>query len=269
MEDAHIAKFNIAEDVHIFGVFDGHGGKEVASYVERHFIHELLLNENFKKGNYPKALTETFLRMDELMETPEGSKELVQLKFGTDEDNDLGYGMSQVYAGCTACVALIAKGVLYVANAGDSRCVLFSNGQALAMSEDHKPELDSERKRIQNAGGYIVDGRVNGNLNLARALGDFEYKKDKNLGVDEQLIIAVPEIRQRTLTSNDEMIVLGCDGIWESWTNQQLCEFLKEKKHSEKGLSGAIEELLDNLVAPDTSTGYGCDNMSCICVLLK
>ena len=27
MEDSHIAKFNIAPDVHVFGVFDGHGGK--------------------------------------------------------------------------------------------------------------------------------------------------------------------------------------------------------------------------------------------------
>jgi len=38
MEDAHISKFNIAPKTHIFGVFDGHGGREVAKFVEKHFI---------------------------------------------------------------------------------------------------------------------------------------------------------------------------------------------------------------------------------------
>ena len=59
-----------------------------------------------------------------------------------------------------------------MANAGDSRCVLSRNGKAVDMSVDHKPEDNAERDRIQNAGGKITsDGRVNGGLNLSRALG--------------------------------------------------------------------------------------------------
>ena len=38
------------------------------------------------------------------------------------------------------------------------------------MSRDHKPELEAERERIQSAGGYIQMGRVNGTLNLSRAI---------------------------------------------------------------------------------------------------
>jgi len=38
MEDAHISKFNVTKNVHVFGVFDGHGGREVAKFVEKHFI---------------------------------------------------------------------------------------------------------------------------------------------------------------------------------------------------------------------------------------
>jgi len=53
MEDAHISKFNIGQDIHIFGVFDGHGGKEVAKFAERHFIEELQNNKSFKDKNYP------------------------------------------------------------------------------------------------------------------------------------------------------------------------------------------------------------------------
>ena len=61
---------------------------------------------------------------------------------------------------------------LYVANAGDSRCVLCRNGKAVEMSFDHKPEDELERKRIEKAGAKITsDGRVNGGLNLSRAIG--------------------------------------------------------------------------------------------------
>ena len=61
---------------------------------------------------------------------------------------------------------------MYVANAGDSRCVLCRAGKAIDLSLDHKPEDEPERQRIEKAGGFVtVDGRVNGNLNLSRALG--------------------------------------------------------------------------------------------------
>ena len=84
-------------------------------------------------------------------------------------------------AGCTAVSALIVDKILYVANAGDSRAVLCRNGQAIAMSNDHKPECQEELDRILAAGGTVIEGRVNGNLNLCRSLGDFEYKSDASL----------------------------------------------------------------------------------------
>lgn len=49
-----------------------------------------------------------------------------------------------------------------MANAGDSRTVLGRNGQALEMSEDHKPDNEGEKSRIEKAGGFVSDGRVNG-----------------------------------------------------------------------------------------------------------
>jgi len=70
---------------------------------------------------------------------------------------------------------------MYVANAGDSRTLLSCKGKPVEMSEDHKPENEIEKKRITGAGGFITDGRINGNLNLSRCIGDFEYKKDQNL----------------------------------------------------------------------------------------
>ena len=77
------------------------------------------------------------------------------------------------------------KGTLYVANAGDSRSVLLRNNQPFDMSIDHKPDCEGEKKRIERAGGFVSDGRANGNLSLSRALGDLEYKKDNSLRSDE------------------------------------------------------------------------------------
>lgn len=80
-------------------------------------------------------------------------------------------------SGCTAVVALLAGNELYVANAGDSRCVVCRNGSAMDMSLDHKPEDTEELERIEKAGGRVtMDGRVNGGLNLSRAIGDHAYK---------------------------------------------------------------------------------------------
>lgn len=80
-------------------------------------------------------------------------------------------------SGCTAVVAFRHGRTLYVANAGDSRCVLSRSGEVIEMSFDHKPEDELEYTRINKAGGRVtLDGRVNGGLNLSRAIGDHAYK---------------------------------------------------------------------------------------------
>lgn len=74
----------------------------------------------------------------------------------------------------------------YVANAGDSRCVLSTlDNTVIALSEDHKPDNANEKKRIEEAGGFVSEGRINGNLNLSRAFGDLEMKDQKDLDVDK------------------------------------------------------------------------------------
>lgn len=85
-------------------------------------------------------------------------------------------------SGCTAVVAVLKGHELYVANAGDSRCVVCRDGAALDMSIDHKPEDELEHNRITKAGGRVtMEGRVNGGLNLSRAIGDHAYKMVNSL----------------------------------------------------------------------------------------
>ena len=70
---------------------------------------------------------------------------------------------------------------IYVANAGDSRCILGKGGNVVPLSFDHKPENEEEIARIEAAGSQVTDGRVDGHLNLTRALGDLKFKKKEGL----------------------------------------------------------------------------------------
>ena len=81
-------------------------------------------------------------------------------------------------AGTTACVVFITDQKIFCANSGDSRAVLCQSKKAIALSEDHKPTLPGERKRITGAGHFVNEERVDGELALSRALGD-HYFKDK------------------------------------------------------------------------------------------
>jgi serine/threonine protein phosphatase PrpC len=55
------------------------------------------------------------------------------------------------------------------------------------MTEDHKPEDEAEAARIVAAGGFVLANRVNGELAMSRALGDFQYKGDAGVPVVEQM----------------------------------------------------------------------------------
>lgn len=143
---------------------------------------------------------------------------------------------------------------LYVANAGDSRCVVCRNGKAIEMSFDHKPEDDKERDRIYKAGGRVTpDGRVNGGLNLSRALGDHAYKTNKSLPLTEQMISPVPDVNTLTIDpETDSFILLACDGIWNSLNSQEVVDFINEKleekkdiDEEQKRLSSILEEVLN------------------------
>ena len=178
-----------------------------------------------------------------------------------------------MFTGCTANVLIIHDNKLYFANAGDSRSVICKKGQAIPMSVDHKPSIPAELKRIEKAGGWVSDGRVLGNLNLSRGLGDSEYKMDKKLKPSEQILSNFPEIKVDNYSKDIDFIVLACDGIWDCKSNQEVCEFFLDKFNKEPGekISKYIEDLYDEILAPDvfTDTGVGCDNMSCIVIQFK
>jgi len=178
-------------------------------------------------------------------------------------------------AGCTAVCALVRTDPsgptkLVVANAGDSRCVLSQkDGVARELSRDHKPTDDDELDRIIKAGAAVLDGRVNGSLNLSRALGDFEYKGREDLSAAQQAVTATPEIMTAELGPDDEFILLACDGIWDVLTSEEGVSFVREQLEEGKSAREVTDALCDRCLASDTGgTGKGCDNMTAMVVIL-
>ena len=201
MEDSHISDLSqgSGKSTNVFGVFDGHGGKEVAVFVKKHFTEDFINNGNYKKGDIKKALIENFLKMDEIMQDKNGKAELKkEAKKAKEEDDNMNQGNKNtqmdafrqmidpkqdpnadiaMFTGCTACVCALHQGKLYFANAGDSRAVLCRKGVANAMSIDHKPEMETESARIEKAGGWVSEGRVKGIFFLYRKLKPLTFSR--------------------------------------------------------------------------------------------
>ena len=270
MEDAKLAVLDLADNMMLFGVFDGHGGKEVAEFVSRHLPSELLSNRDFQSKNYEQALKTSFLRMDELIRSTEGMKEVIRISKDLPENYPVQADPSLLVAGCTSVVALVVDNVVYVANAGDSRCIINRDGRAIELSIDHKPELPQERDRIIRAGGMVEDGRVMGNLNLSRSIGDLEYKKNNSIPAKDQMISAYPDVRIENLCAKDSFIILACDGVWDMLTSQECVDYVAQRIKN-KPLTAVAEDVLDRCLAPDiaSSGGLGCDNTTIVIVELK
>lgn len=259
MEDAHTTVLDLltpqSDDdkkthpsrLSFFGVFDGHGGHKVAEFAGER-IHDILKKQDtFKAGNYDQSLKDTFLATDRaILSDPKYEEEV---------------------SGCTACVGLITADKVYIANAGDSRSVLGVKGRAKPLSFDHKPQNEGEKARITAAGGFVDFGRVNGNLALSRAIGDFEFKKSAELAPEQQIVTAFPDVVSHDLTEDDEFLVIACDGIWDCQSSQAVVEFVRRGIAAKQDLDKICENMMDNCLASNSETGgVGCDNMTMIVI---
>ncbi|CAK4072368.1 unnamed protein product [Aphanomyces euteiches] len=248
MEDAHVARTNLPvfEGSSLFAVFDGHGGKLVADESALHLVDELEKQQG--GGKDPKQIGETLSRS--FLALDEKHRNLQSIVNGED------------HSGCTAIAAVITDTHIIVSNSGDSRSVLASDGGVVPMSFDHKPNNLPERKRIENAGGSVRNNRVNGDLAVSRALGDFVYKQRGDLKAEEQQVSAEPEIVVHSRTKDDEFLILACDGIWDVMTNEEACDYVRSLfDKGETNLGLVCEEVLDHCLSLGSR-----DNMSIIVV---
>ena len=127
-----------------FQFLTGHGqGGELVSQYCLHEIQRLLEKHPAFNRNIENAFKETFLRVNSSL-----------------KDEPL---IEPLYAGTTACVALLRDKELVLSNAGDSRAVLArkidgagdSSWDVIDLTEDQNPDLPAEKERIDRMGGYV------------------------------------------------------------------------------------------------------------------
>uniref|UniRef100_A0A5B7ARS3 protein-serine/threonine phosphatase n=2 Tax=Davidia involucrata TaxID=16924 RepID=A0A5B7ARS3_DAVIN len=204
---------------HFFGVYDGHGGSQVANYC-RDQIHSALaeeleivmasLSDGSIKDNcqerWKKAFTNCFLKVDAEV----GGKPILE-------------PVAPETVGSTAVVAVIFSSHIIVANCGDSRAVMCRGKEPMALSVDHKPNREDEYARIEAAGGKVIQWnghRVFGVLAMSRSIGD-RYLKP--------WIIPNPEVMFIPRTKEDECLILASDGLWDVMTNEEVCDIARKR----------------------------------------
>ena len=188
---------NYIPKAHIFGVFDGHGGIEIAQYVKENFVKFLLQTEEFKREKYEDALKKAFEAIDQSLKDnlPETVKQLneiqenekkKELRYKIPIENDLSAKEQEelevfksilnprkldncnisMFTGTTACVCLIIENTIYIANAGDSRCVIVKKEEdkynIKMQTKDHRLVDPDEKKRIETGSYFPYNCRCDG-----------------------------------------------------------------------------------------------------------
>lgn len=255
MEDAHCAAIGLPgalRDWSFFAIFDGHAGGRVSALCAEKLLESIITNDDFcgkcENGKEPTrdevevGIRTGFLRLDEQLRL------LPEVIAGEDK------------SGSTAICALISPQHIFLGNCGDSRGIMSRSGRVELSTFDHKPTNPIEKERIQNAGGSVMIQRVNGSLAVSRALGDFEYKNVPDRGPCEQLVSPEPEVfigeRNR---ETDEFLILACDGIWDVMTNEELCDFVRDRMQITDDLEAICNCVVDTCLSKGSR-----DNMSIV-----
>ncbi|KAJ3695517.1 hypothetical protein LUZ60_000894 [Juncus effusus] len=230
MEDTHICISDLAknfdfpsfsgETISFYGVFDGHGGKEAAQFV---------------RDNLPRVIVED-------ADFPLELEKVVRRSFVY---TDTQFAKSSLSSGTTALTAMIFGRSLLVANAGDCRAVLSRYGTAIEMSRDHRPCCLRERKRVESLGGFVDDGYLNGLLAVTRSLGDWHLEGMKSSELSSGPLIAEPELKLMTLTKEDEFLIIGSDGVWDVFSNQNAVDFVRRRLQEHNNVKVCCKEMVE------------------------
>ena len=253
-----------------FAVYDGHGGNGCSLYLKEKLHHFI---KNFTKESLNEAIN------------------TVEEKFMSEEALD-EKGEIKDPSGSCGIMALIQKNKLIIANVGDSRLVLFKKNSLCFSTEDHKPGSPSEKTRIEKGGGMVyqtpslIPLRQNGKeieppwrvlpgrLSVSRTFGDVEAKNEK-LGGMKNVVVALPDITEIELDEDFNFMVLGCDGIFDVLSNEEILEcikiVLKEKEINDLN-NVNISELcgyIADMIIKSSLAKDSYDNVSCIVVAIN
>ncbi|WOL05979.1 putative protein phosphatase 2C 27 isoform X1 [Canna indica] len=242
MEDEHICIDNLVQHLGpsanfrspgaFYGVFDGHGGRDAAFFVRNNILKFIIEDSHFP-DSVMMAIKSAFIKVDHAFA----------------DSCSLDHS-----SGTTALTALILGRSMLVANAGDCRAVLGKRGRAIELSRDHKPSCNIERLRIEELGGSVFDGCLNGQLYVARALGDWHMKGSKGSACP---LSAEPELQETLLTEEDEFLIMSCDGLWDVMSSQCAVTIARKELMVHNDPEKCARELVREALKRNT-----CDNVT-------
>lgn len=256
MEDYFIRVEGEGSGIGIYAIFDGHSGKYSANFAKEYFTKaigdEINLYANAAAGsckyveepdhnlNFKRMLTD-FIE--------EAESQLKKAAINRKHDS-----------GATCLLVIAEERKLTVANLGDSRGVMCdSNGVAIDLSIDHKPDNPKEKERIEKAGEKIHHWgvwRVRG-LAMSRALGDYGLKLDDNI------IITTPDLFTFDLDEHQpKFMILASDGLWDVMSSQEAVNFIKKRYSKDKDFGA--KALMDEAYRLRSS-----DNIAVLIVVFK
>ena len=278
-----------------FAIFDGHGGEECSEFLKNNYMNYLIENANFP-FDIKLSMIESFQKIED---------DFFKLKCKDNlEDSDK--------SGSCALVSVIFDNKIYIANIGDSRAIMSIGGgtKVRQLTADQKPDNIKEFERALKNGSkiYLDDNddpdrdeskiefikdkaelekmkeikenskeekifRVYpSDLAVMRTVGDIKAKK-KEFGGIPGTIINIPEVYIFDINSSDDFIVMGCDGIFDDLSNQEIVNAawtVFKNRATEKNYD--IHELsleACDLVIKSALEKQTTDNLSCIIIGLE
>ena len=263
MEDFHCIKQALGKrpNLSYFAIFDGHGGKDVASFLSinlHHFLIDEINNINFGTNdeenisNIIESIKSAFMKIDQNILANENftndvgsTATLIFIYYNNLNENILNNNNDNGNKN--------VERTLICANIGDSNGYLITKSNISQITKPHKCEDTSEVQRIKDTGGIVFQGRIFGKLILTRTLGDKEMKK---YGV-----IPVPDFYTKKIEKDDLFVIIASDGIWDVINEEELYKMGNEKELSSEIFSKKIMDL-----AKERDTR---DNSSCIVIKLN
>ena len=274
---------NTDKKIDIFGLFSGQGGPEVAKYICNNFPDKIISNNNFKEGNYQEALKETFIELDNSLNTEKGKIELkkIQKEFNLNKNEEInlinktcGNGdylpereLEQIkcikdllnprnlsdynisfFSGCSGLVLIITNNKIFIANIGNFRCIPIDINLEIITEKINKINTisnDKEKERINFSKNFKEKKIYEEFIEITRGFGFFEYKENKWLKPEDQAISIEPEIIEINY-EQCKYLIIGSNGLFEQGDNEDIIFYDKCNKNLAEYFIEKINNYNDN-----------------------
>ena len=310
------------KNIFLFGLFDGHNGSEIAKYLSLHFSQFLTENKNFINGDYKKALKETFINIDSSFRALEVKIELSKystkippnfsnLNLNEEENSNIlkfldifePRNLENVniaeFCGSCGIVILITEKNVYIANAGNSKCIPVNTKNEIIKEKINKEHIVSDEyeiKRLKMVYGFIEDEDEDDDFDYndendykkefnpfdycplitTRGFGDLQYKDNKLINIEDQYISVNPEIIEIPIEDLNYLIIgnygaFGGNNSNKLTINQTIVKSFLEKinNNENKKISEIIEEIFEQIIQikeKDNEEQKNINNYACIII---